>query len=59
VPQLRLLQNPAAMKSAKIVFRIAGIWGLLIFTALYFLFDVIGRNDPPPITLPGFFYGFV
>src|SRR5882762_3063064 len=23
------------------------------------MFDVIGRNDPPPITHPGFFYGFV
>ena len=47
------------MKFAKIVFWIAGIWGFLILTPLYFLFDVIGRNDPPPITHPGFFYGFV
>jgi hypothetical protein len=31
----------------------------LVLTPLYFLFDVIGRNDPPPITHPGFFYGFV
>ena len=23
------------------------------------MFDVIGRNDPLPITHPGFFYGFV
>jgi hypothetical protein len=23
------------------------------------MFDLIGRNDPPPITHPGFFYGFV
>ncbi len=47
------------MKFSKIVFWIAGIWGLLILTPLYFMFDVIGRNDPPPITHPGFFYGFV
>lgn len=46
------------MKFAKIVFWIAGIWGVLILTPLYFLFDLIGRNDPPPITHPGFFYGF-
>src|SRR6267143_6575103 len=26
---------------------------------LYFMFDLIGRNDPAPITHPGFFYGFV
>jgi hypothetical protein len=46
------------MKFAKIVFWIAGIWGVLVITPLYFLFDVIGRNDPPTITHPGFFYGF-
>src|SRR5689334_13696375 len=47
------------MKFAKIVFRVAAIWGFLILTPLYFFFDVIGRNDPPPITHPAFFYGFV
>ena len=47
------------MKFAKIVFRVAAIWGVLIITPLYFMFDVISRNDPPPITHPGFFYGFV
>ncbi len=47
------------MRFAKIVFWIAGIWGLLVLTPLYFMFDLIGRNDPPAITHPGFFYGFV
>jgi hypothetical protein len=47
------------MKFAKVVFWVAGIWGLLIITPLYFLFDVIGKKDPPPITHPGFYYGFV
>ena len=47
------------MRFAKVVFRIAGIWGLLVITPLYFTFDLIGRQDPPPITHPGFFYGFV
>jgi hypothetical protein len=47
------------MKFAKIVFRIAGIWGMLVLTPLYFLFDRFGRQDPPPITHPGFYYGFV
>jgi hypothetical protein len=47
------------MKFAKIVFWIAGIWGLIVITPLYFLFDIIGQKDPPPITHPGFFYGFV
>jgi hypothetical protein len=47
------------MKFAKVVFWIAGIWGLLVLTPLYFMFDVIGRQDPPAITHPGFYYGFV
>jgi hypothetical protein len=47
------------MKFTKVVFWIAGIWGLLIITPLYFLFDAVGRKDPPPITHPGFYYGFV
>lgn len=47
------------MKFAKVVFRVAGIWGLFVITPLYFMFDLIGRKDPPPITHPGFFYGFV
>ena len=46
------------MKFAKIVFWVAGIWGFLIITPLYFLFDVIGQQDPPPITHPAFYYGF-
>ena len=47
------------MRFAKLVFWTAAIWGLLILTPLYFLFDSIGRNNPPPITHPDFFYGFV
>ena len=47
------------MKFAKIIFWIAGIWGVLILTPLYFMFNLIGRQDPPPITHPAFFYGFV
>jgi len=47
------------MRFAKIVFWIAGIWGVLVITPLYFLFDLISRMDPPAITHPGFFYGFV
>ncbi|MGC1371068.1 MAG: hypothetical protein WA824_02915 [Candidatus Sulfotelmatobacter sp.] len=47
------------MKFAKIVFLIAGIWGVLTLVPLYFLFNLIGRQDPPPITHPGFYYGFV
>ena len=47
------------MKFAKTVFWIAGIWGLVIITPLYFMFELISRQDPPAITHPGFYYGFV
>jgi hypothetical protein len=46
------------MKFAKIVFWIAGGWGVLVLAPLYFMFDTIGRQDPPVITHPQFFYGF-
>jgi len=47
------------MKFATIVFWISSIWGILILTPLYFMFDLIGRQDPPAITHPAFYYGFV
>jgi hypothetical protein len=47
------------MKFARIVFYVAFAWGILILTPLYFMFDTIGRQDPPPITHPGFYYGFI
>jgi hypothetical protein len=46
------------MKFAKVIFWVAGIWGVLILMPLYFMFDAISRNDPPAITHPGFYYGF-
>jgi hypothetical protein len=47
------------MKFAKSVFLLAGLWGVLLLVPLYFLFDLIGEQDPPPITHPAFYYGFV
>lgn len=47
------------MKFAKTIFWVAAIWGFLVLTPLYFMFNVIGAKDPPPITHPAFFYGFV
>jgi hypothetical protein len=46
------------MKFAKVVFLCAGIWGVLVLTPLYFMFDFIGRQNPPAITHPDFYYGF-
>ena len=46
------------MKFAKVVFWVAGIWGVVVITPLYFMFALIGKQDPPAITHPGFYYGF-
>jgi hypothetical protein len=41
------------------VFLIGGIWGVAVLTPFYFMFDTIGREAPPPITHPEFYYGFM
>ncbi|HTQ95341.1 MAG TPA: hypothetical protein VMH89_00970 [Candidatus Acidoferrum sp.] len=47
------------MRFAKMVYWIAAIWGVVVLTPLYFMFNLIGQKDPPPITHPAFYYGFV
>ena len=47
------------MRFAKIVFFVAGIYGLLILSPIYFMENKIGRDTPPAITHPEYFYGFV
>ncbi len=47
------------MRFAKLTFTIAGIWGLLVIPPCYFLEQRIGREQPPAITHPEYFYGFV
>ena len=47
------------MKFAKLLFLIAGIYGLLALLPQYFLEDYNGRNYPPPITHPEYYYGFI
>ena len=47
------------MKFARTVFIVAGIWGLLVLTPLFFLIDVTGRQYAAPAIYPQFFYGFL
>src|SRR4051812_28436124 len=47
------------MVFARRTFLIAGIYGLLALVPMYFLEGHIGRDTPPPITHPEFFYGFL
>ena len=56
VPHLNKVVN---MKFAKVVFLVAGVYGLLVLVPQFFLEARIGRDTPPPITHPEFFYGFI
>jgi len=47
------------MVFAKRVFIAAGIWGVLIVGPMYFLESRISEQQPPAITHPEYFYGFV
>ncbi|HEY7698851.1 MAG TPA: hypothetical protein VIE88_10575 [Vicinamibacteria bacterium] len=47
------------MAFARAVFRIAGVYGILVLLPQYFMEERIGIDYPPPITHPEHFYGFV
>jgi hypothetical protein len=53
------MSDEKAVRFARWVFVLAGIIGLLEIVPLYFMEDLIGRKQPPPITHPGFYYGFI
>lgn len=44
---------------AKWVFRLAGIYGLLVLAPMYFMEKQINLDYPPAITHPEHFYGFI
>lgn len=47
------------MRFTRWVFRLAGLYGLLVLTPLYFMEAQVGRDFPPPIAHPEYFYGFI
>jgi hypothetical protein len=47
------------MKFPKLIFLVAGIYGLLVMLPQYFLEAKTGIDYPPAITHPEFFYGFI
>jgi hypothetical protein len=46
------------MRFAKWVFLLAGITGILMVIPPYFLEGQFGRDNPPPVNHPEFYYGF-
>jgi hypothetical protein len=55
----RIGEDRNRMTFARRVFRIAGIYGLIALVPMYFLENWIGRDQPPAITHPEYFYGFL
>jgi len=51
--------DSGAARFARIVFTIAGIWGVVLMVPLYFLRGAIERASPPPITHADLYYGFI
>ena len=47
------------IRFARRVFTIAGWYGILVLTPQYFMENQVGRDFPPPITHPEYFYGFI
>ena len=46
------------MRFAKLVFLLAGIYGVLVVTPQFFLEQRVNEDYPPAITHPEYFYGF-
>src|SRR5687767_9709755 len=49
----------AHMRFARYTFLAAGIYGMLVLVPQYFLESRIGDDNPPAITHPEYFYGFI
>jgi len=47
------------VRFARLVFLIAGVYGLIALLPMYLLEEKTGRDFPPPITHPEFYYGFI
>jgi hypothetical protein len=53
------MSSDGPVRFARWVFLLAGIIGLIEIVPRYFMESTIGRMQPPVITHPGFYYGFV
>jgi uncharacterized membrane protein YuzA (DUF378 family) len=47
------------VRFAKTVYLIAGIYGLIVLVPQFFTEEKTGRDFPPPITHPEYYYGFI
>ena len=47
------------MRFARYTFLAAGMIGILVLAPMYFLLEKTGIDNPPPVTHPEFYYGFI
>jgi hypothetical protein len=47
------------MRFARVIFLIAGIYGVVVLAPQYLLEDKSGRDFPPAINHPEYYYGFI
>ena len=47
------------MKFSRWVFMLAAIYGVLALLPMYFLESMVARTQPPAITHPEYYYGFI
>ena len=47
------------MKLAKTIYFVAGIYGLVVLVPQFFTEEKTGRDFPPAITHPEYYYGFI
>ena len=47
------------MKFARVVFTVAGVYGLIVLLPQYFLIEKNSRDFPPAITHAEYYYGFI
>jgi hypothetical protein len=51
--------NAMPIRFPRRLFRLAGMYGLIVMLPQYFLERRIGVDQPPPISHPEYFYGFI
>lgn len=54
-----MIGRPPRMQFANRVYLVAGIYGLVVLLPMYFLEAKTGRDFPPAITHPEYYYGFI
>jgi hypothetical protein len=47
------------MRFAKWIYRVSGIWSFICILPLFFLYDFISDRNPPRLSHPEFYYGFL